>query len=190
MNTMQDIAISTYAIDPSHSRMGFTVRHLGFSKVRGAFEQFEGTMAFDPEDLETLEAEATIQADSVTTNDDKRDEHLRSADFFEVDEYPTIDFKSKAVKDADGDTFTLVGDFTLHGVTKTIELEGEFLGAGRDPFGNEKIALEAKTTINRKDFGLNWNAALETGGVLVSDKVDIVLEVQGVLQEENTDERS
>lgn len=182
METTQDVALSTYAIDPSHSRLGFTVRHMGFSKVRGAFEQFEGTLQLDPDNLESIQADATIQADSITTNDEKRDEHLRSADFFEVENYPTITFKSTEVRDVDGSTFTIVGEFTLHGVTKTLELEGEFLGAGRDPFGNDKVALEARTTINRKDFGLNWNAALETGGVLVSDKVDIELEIQAALQ--------
>ncbi len=185
MYTTQDVALNTYAIDPSHSRLGFTVRHLGFSKVRGAFEQFDGTLHLDPEDLESLEAEAVIEADSVTTNDEKRDEHLRSADFFEVDNYPTITFKATDVKDVDGSTFTLVGDFTLHGVTETLELDAEFLGAGRDPFGNDKIALEARTTINRKNYGLNWNAALETGGVLVSEKVGIELEIQAVLQDED-----
>lgn len=182
MNTTQEVQINTYAIDPSHSRLGFTVRHLGFTKVRGAFEQFEGSLNLDPEDLSSVEAEAVIQADSITTNDEKRDAHLRSADFFEVNAYPTISFKSTGVEDVNGTNFTLVGDFTMHGVTKTLELEAEYLGAGRDPFGNDKVALEARTTINRKDFGLNWNAALESGGVLVSEKVDLELEIQGTLQ--------
>jgi len=184
MNTIQDVILHTYAIDPSHSRLGFRVRHLGFSKVRGAFEQFEGSLRMDPEDLSTLEADASIEASSVTTNDRDRDAHLHSGDFFDVETYPTITFRSTDVKDVSDSRFTLVGDFTLHGVTKSIELEGEFLGAGRDPFGNDKIALEARTTINRKEYGLNWNAALETGGVLVSDKVDIVLEIQAILQQD------
>jgi polyisoprenoid-binding protein YceI len=161
MNTTQDVILHTYAIDPSHSRLGFSVRHLGFSKVRGAFE-----------------------ASSVTSNDRDRDAHLRSGDFFDVETLPTITFRSTDVKDVSDSSFTLVGDFTLHGVTKSIELKSEFLGAGRDPFGNDKIALEARTTINRKEYGLNWNAALETGGVLVSDKVDIVLEIQAILQQD------
>ncbi len=184
MNITQDVTLHTYAIDPSHSRLGFVVRHLGFSKVRGAFEQFEGTLNMDPEDLSTLEAEAIVQSASVTTNDENRDAHLRSEDFFDVENYPTITFKSTDVKDVSDSSFTLVGDFTLHGETESIELEGEFLGSGRDPFGNDKIALEARTTINRKDYGLNWNAALESGGVLVSDKVEIVLEIQGILQQD------
>jgi polyisoprenoid-binding protein YceI len=185
MNTTQDVLVNTYAIDPSHSRLGFTVRHLGFTKVRGAFEHFEGSIGLDPEDLSTLDARATIQAESVTTNDEQRDEHLRSSDFFDVENHPEITFTTTVVRDVSGSTFTLVGEFTLHGVTRTIELEGELLGAGRDPFGNEKIALEARTRINRKDFGLNWNAALETGGVLVSEKVDLELDIQATLQEED-----
>jgi polyisoprenoid-binding protein YceI len=184
MITTQEAIINTYAIDPSHSRVGFTVRHLGFSKVRGAFEQFEGSIRMQPNDPSTLEADATIQATSITTSDAGRDKHLRSADFFEVETYPTITFKSTEVKDVSGTTFTLVGEFTLHGVTKTVALEGEILGAGRDPFGNDKVALEARTTINRKEFGLNWNAALETGGVLVSERVAIALEIQAVLQQD------
>lgn len=185
MQTTQDVLVHTYTIDPSHSRLGFTVRHMGFSKVRGSFEQFEGTVHLDPEDLSTLEAEGTIRADSITTSDEKRDAHLRSEDFLDVENHPTITFTSRDVKDVDGDTFTLVGDFTLRGVTRTIELEAEFLGAGRDPFGNDKIALEARATINRKNYGLNWNAALEAGGVLVSEKVDLELEIQAVLQDED-----
>ncbi len=182
MATDQKTAIGTYTIDPSHSRMGFTVRHLGFSKVRGAFEQFEGTVKLNPDDLSSLEADGTIQAESITTNDTKRDEHLRSVDFFDVDNHKTITFKATGVKDVSGNSFTLLGEFTMRGVTKTLELEAEFLGSGRDPFGNDKIALEARTSINRKDYGLNWNAALEAGGVLVSDKVDIELEIQADLQ--------
>ncbi len=184
MNTLIEKDLQTYVIDPSHSRLGFTVRHLGFSKVRGSFEQFEGVIRMAPDDLSTLEAEATAQTASVTTNDSKRDDHLRSADFFQADQYPTITFKSTEVRDISGNSFTLVGEFTLRGVTKTIELKGEYLGSGRDPWGNEKVGFEARTKINRKDYGLNWNAALETGGFLVSDEVEISIEVQAALQAE------
>jgi len=183
-STAQDIQVNTYAVDPSHSRLGFTVRHLGFSKVRGSFENFEGIVRLDPDDLSTIEAEGTAQTASITTNDEKRDAHLRSADFFDADKYPTITFKSTGVKDVDGSRFTLIGELTMRGVTKEVEFEGEYLGAGRDPLGNDKIALEARTTINRKDWGLNWNAALETGGVLVSEHVDLELEIQAVLQDD------
>lgn len=181
MNNVQS-SVATYAIDPSHSRLGFTVRHLGFSKVRGAFEQFEGVVEVDPNDLSTLKANGVGHASSITTNDAKRDEHLRSPDFFEAEVHPQLTFKSTGIKDVSGNEFTLVGDLTMRGVTKSIELKGEFLGTGRDPFGNDKVALEARTTINRKDYGLNWNAALETGGVLVSEKVDIELEIQANLK--------
>lgn len=184
MATPTEKAIQTYSIDPAHSRLGFTVRHMGFSKVRGSFEQFEGTIRMTPDDLATLEAEATIQTQSITTNAQDRDEHLRSADFFEVDTYPTITFESTEVRDVSGNSFTLVGELTMHGVTKTVELEGEFLGAGTDPWGGTRVAFEAGTRINRKDFGLNWNQVLETGGVLVSEKVDITLEVQAVQEQE------
>lgn len=177
-------AIQTYAIDPAHSRLGFTVRHMGFSKVRGSFEQFEGIVHLASDDLASLEAEATVQTRSITTNAEDRDEHLRSADFFEVDSHPTITFKSTAVRDVSGSTFTLVGDLTIRGVTKTVELEGEYLGEGLDPWGGTRVAFEAETTINRKDYGLNWNQMLETGGVLVSEKVDIILEVQAVQDQE------
>lgn len=183
MSTLTENAVQTYTIDPSHSRLGFAVRHLGFSKVRGSFEQFEGTIRMKGGDLSTLEAEATIQAGSITTNDAKRDEHLRTADFFLVEEYPTITFKSTGVKNVSGTRFTLVGEFTLRGVTKTIELEGEYLGEGKDPWGNTKVAFEATTTINRKDYGLNWNAVLESGGFLVGDTVELTLEIQAAQQQ-------
>lgn len=179
-NTDQTTALKTYTVDPSHSRLGFTVRHLGFSKVRGAFEQFEGTVHMQPGDLSTLEASAAVQTQSITTNDAKRDEHLRSEDFFEVETYPTITFESTDVRDVSGDTFTLVGEFTMHGVTKTIELDGELLGEGTDPWGGTRVAFEASTKLNRKEYGLNWNAVLESGGVLVSDSVEITLEIQAV----------
>lgn len=184
MTTRTEDVIQTYTIDPAHSRLGFTVRHMGFSKVRGSFEQFEGAVYMDSDDLATLEAEATIQTQSITTNEEDRDEHLRSADFFDVDTYPTITFESTEVRDVSGDAFTLVGELTIRGVTKTVELEGEYLGEGTDPWGGTRVAFEAETTINRKDYGLNWNQVLETGGVLVSENVDIRLEVQAVQQEE------
>ncbi len=182
METTTKTTLSTYTIDPSHSRFGFVVRHLGFSKVRGSFEQFEGSLQLDPSDLSTLRADATVQATSITTSDEKRDTHLRSADFFEVVRFPTITFKSKEVKNVSGDAFTLVGDFTLHGVTKPIEMKAEYLGEGKDPWGGTRVAFETRTKINRKEYGLNWNAVLETGGLLVSDEVEIVLEVQAVQQ--------
>lgn len=184
METLTEDTLQTYTVDPAHSRLGFTVRHMGFSKVRGSFEEFEGTVRMTPDDLATLEAEATVQSRSITTGADDRDEHLRSDDFFAVESYPTITFGSREVRQLSDDTFTLVGDLTIRGVTNTVELDGEYLGEGTDPWGGTRVAFEAETTINRKDWGLNWNQMLEAGGVLVSEKVNISLEVQAVLEEE------
>lgn len=184
MSALTQTGLQTYAIDATHSRVGFIVRHLGFSKVRGSFEQVEGIVRFDGSDLLTLQTEATIQAASITTNEPKRDAHLRSADFFETDTFPTLTFRSLAVQEVDGKGFTLTGELTMHGVTKTVELEGEYLGQARDPWGGTRVSFEARTKVNRKDYGLNWNVALEAGGLLVSESVEIILEIQAVLQQE------
>lgn len=180
----QDTALQTFTIDPAHSQVTFSVRHMGFSKVRGRFQELEGTVHVDPDDVESLEAKATIDADSINTGDEKRDQHLRSDDFFGAEEHPELTFESTEVKDVDGSTFTLVGDLTIRDVTRTVELDAEYLGQAQDPWGNTRVACEAQGTINRKDYGLNWNQVLETGGVLVGEKVDIRLEVQAVQQEE------
>ncbi len=184
MTTSVQPSLRTFTIDPQHSRLGFAVRHMGFSKVRGSFEEFEGTVRMSPDDLSTLEAKATVQTASITTGTEDRDEHLRSGDFFAVEEHPTITFESREVRDIDEDTFTLVGDLTIRGTTKPVELEAEYLGEGTDPWGGTRVAFEAETTINRKEFGLNWNQALEAGGVLVGTEVTIRLEVQAVQEEE------
>jgi polyisoprenoid-binding protein YceI len=183
MSTLTAAAVTSYAIDPTHSRMGFVVRHLGFSKVRGSFEQFEGTVEMESDALSTLRAEAAIQAASVNTNEPKRDAHLRSADFFETDTYPTLTFRSTEVRDVDGDTFTLVGELTMHGITRTVAFKAEYIGTSADPWGGTRVGFEATTKVNRKDYGLNWNVALEAGGWLVSEDVEIVLEVQAVQQQ-------
>ncbi|NNF57095.1 MAG: YceI family protein [Rhodothermaceae bacterium] len=186
MNTpTQTLVLQTYAVDAAHSRAGFTVRHMGFSKVRGRFETFDGTVRMAPGDLSTLEAEATLQTASIATGDAKRNAHLRSPDFFEAETYPTLTFKSTGVRDVDGDRFTLVGDLTMHGITKTVELDGEYLGEGTDPWGGTRVAFEAETTVNRKEWGLNWNTVLEAGGLLVSEDVTIELEIQATLQQDD-----
>lgn len=182
MATLTERDIQTYAIDPAHSRLGFTVRHMGFSKVRGSFEDFQGVVQLDPSDLSTFEAEATVRTASITTNDDKRDDHLRSDDFFAVEKHPTIAFETRGIGEVSGDAFEVEGDLTIRGTTKRVTLDAEYLGEGTDPWGGTRIALEARTKINRKDFGLTWNTVLETGGVLVSDDVELVLEIQAVLQ--------
>lgn len=180
----QTATVNTYSIDPSHSRVGFSVRHMGFTKVRGRFEKFEGTVQLDPDNLETLHAEAEIEARSITTNEPKRDEHLRSGDFLLVDEHPHLTFQAKEVKDVSGQRFTLTGDLSIRGVTKEVELTGEVQGVGQDPWGGTRVALEAETKINRKDFGVNWNQALEAGGFLVGEEVTITLDIQAVQQQD------
>ena len=181
-NTTQDVAVQTYSIDPSHSEVGFVARHLGFTKVRGRFETFEGTIRMEPGALDTLEAEARIEAGSITTNEEKRDAHLRSGDFFLVEEHPQLTFKSTGVRDVSGSNFVLEGDLTIRGVTKRVTLQAEFLGEGKDPWGGTRVGFTAHTKINRKEYGVNWNAVLETGGFLVSDEVELRLEIQAVQQ--------
>lgn len=189
MNTLtKQVALDTFEIDSAHSRLGFIVRHLGFSKVRGSFEAFEGTVRIDGNDLATLEAEATIETASISTNEEKRDAHLRSEDFFDAENHPTLTFRSTEIGDVDGNSFKMKGHLTMRGVTKEVELLGEFLGEGPDPWGGTRIGLEARTLINRKDFGLNWNVALEAGGFLVGEDVEIVLEIQAVKASSSSDQ--
>lgn len=182
--TTSQAGVQTYAVDPSHSQVNFTVRHMGFSRVRGRFESFEGTVRMNPEALATLEAEATIEVASVNTGENKRDDHLRSDDFFAADQYEHIRFRSTGVRDASAQQFTLVGELTIRDVTKAVELDAEYLGAGQDPWGGTRVAFEAETTINRKEYGLTWNQVLEAGGVLVGEDVTIKLEVQAVQQDD------
>jgi len=174
---------ATYEVDVAHSSVQFKVRHLGFSKVTGRFKAFEATLHVDPSRLSTLEAGAVIQTASVTTGTDQRDEHLRSADFFDVETYPELTFKSRGVEKVDGDTLTLVGDLTIRGVMKPVGLNVAYEGQATDPWGGERVAFTATTKINRTDFGLTWNQVLEAGGLLVSEEVEIILEVQAVKQE-------
>ena len=170
----------TYELDPAHSEIGFRVKHLGISTVKGSFAEGAATISFPSTDLAEMKVEGTVAAKSIDTNNADRDEHLRSADFFDVEQHPTITFTSREVTpEADG-RFTLKGDLTMRGVTRQIELSGEYLGTAVDPWGNQKVAISAEGTINRKDFGLTWNKALEAGGVLVGENVTIVLDVQAV----------
>lgn len=174
------IPAGTYVIDTSHSTVGFNVRHAGIAKVRGAFNEFEGNVVV-AEDFADSSAQVTIQTASIDTRNEARDQHLRSADFFDVASHPTMTFSATGVAGG-GEDFSLRGDLTINGVTRPVEFEVEYNGAAVDPFGNERVGFEAETVINRKDFGLTWNAALEAGGVLVSDKVAIVLEVSAIKQ--------
>lgn len=177
---MQTIPAGTYAIDTSHSEVSFSVRHAGIAKVRGRFEEFEGAVVVG-ENLAASSATATIVASSVDTGDSTRDNHLRSGDFFNVETRPTWTFVSNGVR-ADRGDLVLLGDLTINGVTKPVELEVDYNGTAVDPWGQQRVGFSAATEVNRKDFGLTWNVALEAGGFLVGDKVKIALEVSAVKQ--------
>jgi polyisoprenoid-binding protein YceI len=169
-----------YTLDAAHTRLGFVARHAMVTKVRGAFNEFEGKALIDGENPENSSARVTIQAASIDTRNAQRDEHLRGNDFLDLATYPTITFVSTAIRHVGGTDFEVDGDLTIRGVTRAITLPLEFQGAAKDPFGNDRIGFEGSVTINRKDFGVTWNAALETGGVLVSDKIVLELEVSAV----------
>ncbi len=169
---------TTYAIDASHSQVGFSVKHMMFSTVRGDFRVFEGTIVVDNDNPANSSVDVTIDASTITTGDLKRDEHLRSADFFDVETYPTITFKSTSIDFKDVEDFTILGELTMHGVTEPVKIKAEQTGEGTNPWGVDVVGFEGTTKVNRKDFGLNWNAALEKGGVLVGDEIKISLEIQ------------
>ena len=169
----------TYTIDPSHSRIGFVARHAMVTKVRGSFEEYTGTAAIDGANPSASTLDVDIKAASINTRNADRDAHLRSADFFDVETYPTIDFVSTGVRYEGGD-FLVDGVLTMHGVTKPVTFELEFGGFGTDQWGNFKAGATATTVVNREDFGLTWNAALETGGFLVADKVVLEFEVSAI----------
>lgn len=178
MAIVNGLTAGTWAIDPSHSEVGFTVRHLMVSKVRGSLSGVAGSITVT-DDSATVNA--TIDAATINTRDENRDGHIKSADFFDVENHPTWTFTSTSFT-GKGSDFTLVGDLTLRGVTKSVTLDVEFVGVNTDPWGNTKAGFEAKGEINRKDFGVEWNAPLETGGVLVGEKVNIELNIQAALQ--------
>lgn len=169
----------TYAIDRTHSEATFQVRHL-ITKVRGNFADFEGTVSFDEATPEQSSVNFTIQAASINTSVADRDKHLRSDDFFAVEKYPTITFTSTGIAAKGGNEFDVTGNLTMRGVTKSIVIPVSLLGSAVDPWGNQKVAFEGEVTLNRKDYGLNWNAALETGGFLVGDEVKVQLSIQAV----------
>ena len=172
------MSTTIWNLDPTHSELTFKVKHLMISNVKGSFTKFNAKIEGD--DFETSKITATVDATSVFTNSADRDGHLKSADFFEVETYPELKFESTSITKTDDGEYTLTGDLTIKGITKSVELDVEFGGFMKDPYGNEKSGFSFEGKINRKDFGLNWNAALETGGVLVSDEVKIAAEVQFV----------
>ncbi|MEZ4294673.1 MAG: YceI family protein [Polyangiaceae bacterium] len=171
------MALASYTIDPSHSAVAFAVRHMVVAKARGRFTRFSGSFAFDAEDHGKSHVEVTIEAASIDTHEAQRDGHLKSADFFDVENHKEITFKSKKITGS-GSDLKVTGDLTIRGVTHEVTLDVEHHGGGKDPWGNERIGFSAKTNINRKDYGLTWNQALETGGVLVSEKVEIEIDVE------------
>jgi len=173
------LTAGTWAIDASHTEASFSVRHAGISKVRGTVAVTAGTVTVG-ESLEDLAITATLDPSTVTTGDANRDGHLKSGDFFDVEKFGEWTFVSTGVRAEGDDEYVVVGDLTIHGVTRPVELAAEFTGTATDPFGNLRAGFSASVTISRKDFGLTWNAALEAGGVLVSDKVVIALDVSTI----------
>ena len=169
-----------YQLDVAHTRLGFVARHAMVTKVRGSFKEFEGHAHLDAADPSKSSAEVTIQVASVDTGQEQRDAHLRNSDFFDAENYPTMTFKSTSAEKVDDNTYRLTGDLTVKDTTKPITIDFEFTGTAKDPYGNLRAGFEGQATINRKDWGLNWNAALETGGFLVSDKVVLEFDVSAV----------
>jgi polyisoprenoid-binding protein YceI len=174
---------SIYTLDPAHTTVEFVVRHLMITKVRGRFTAFDGQIELAPGSDLPRSITATIDAASIDTREPQRDAHLRSADFFEVEKYPHLTFESTRVAGT-ADEFTIYGRLTIHGITRDVKLTGSFEGRATDPWGGTRVGYEAHTTINRKDFGLAWNAALETGGVVVGDEVRIELNVEAILAQD------
>ena len=170
---------ATYAIDKDHTTIGFKIRHL-FSKVEGRFDDFQGTIEYEPGTPDMWKTEAVIQAASINTHVAQRDKHLRSKDFFDAEQYPTMTFKSTGVKNATAEGGQMEGLLSIHGVERPVTLSLQIHGAGKDPWGNVRAGFTATTRINRKDFGLTWNEVIEGGQLLVGDEVDITLEVEGI----------
>jgi len=170
----------TYTIDPVHSRIGFVARHAMVTKVRGSFDEFEGSGSFDAANPADSKLQLTIKAASIDTRNADRDAHLRSNDFFDMDTYPEITFTSTSVEQVGEVRYRVTGDLTIKGVIRPVAVELEYTGSAVDPYGNQRIGFEGTTTVNRKDWGVNWNAALEAGGVLVSENVTLEFDVSAI----------
>jgi polyisoprenoid-binding protein YceI len=170
----------TYTLDPTHSRIGFVARHAMVTKVRGTFKEFEGSGYFDAADPANSKLQLTIKAASIDTGNADRDAHLRSNDFFDMDNHPEITFSSTGVEQAGEDSYRVTGDLTIKGITRPVTVDFEYTGSAVDPYGNQRIGFEGTTTVNRKDWGVNWNAALEAGGVLVSEKVTLEFDISAI----------
>lgn len=173
--------LETWNIDVDHSEVGFAVKHLMVSTVRGSFRKVTGSIVIDSRNIERSHVEAVIDASSIETRQAQRDAHLRSPDFFDVENFPDLRFRSTRVEQTSADTLRVVGDLTIRGITRPVTLEVEQAGRSKDPWGGERTGFSATTRINRADFGLTWNAALETGGFVVGDEVKITLEIEAIL---------
>lgn len=182
MTTVTERTRTTWTIDPAHTSVGFSVKHLMITTVKGRFAGVKGTVTIDEEDLAGSEVEVTIDASSIDTRESQRDAHLRSADFLDVETFPAIMFKSRQISDVAGDSFKVIGDLTIRGVSREVVLDVTSEGRAKDPWGGDRAAFEATTKIKRSDFGLTWNQALETGGVLVGDELKISLDLQVIRQ--------
>jgi polyisoprenoid-binding protein YceI len=175
--TSIDQLTGDYTVDPAHSRIGFVVRHAMVTKIRGAFNDFDAKLHIDAADPSKSSASVVIQATSIDTRNADRDAHLQSNDFFGMDEHPTITFQSTSAEKLDDETYRLSGDLTIRGETKPVSIDFEFLGAVNDPMGNFRVGFEGSVVVNRKDWGISWNAPLEAGGLLIGEKVTLELEL-------------
>jgi polyisoprenoid-binding protein YceI len=179
MTTLQSpVQTRTWTIDPAHSLAEFSVRHMMVSTVKGRFTDLSGSIVFDPQDLSRSSVQAEIKATSITTHDEQRDAHLQSPDFFDAARFPTLTFKSTRVEPVSAERVKIYGDLTIRDTTREVVLDAELNGQGTNPWGKQVIGFSAHTQLNRKDFGLNWNVALEAGGVLVSDTIKVSLEIE------------
>jgi polyisoprenoid-binding protein YceI len=176
----EQLTSGTYTIDPSHSHIGFVARHAMVTKVRGSFNEFEATAQIDADDITRSSAQVSINVDSIDTRSEQRDGHLRSNDFLDIANHPQITFVSTSVTPVSKDVVRVTGDLTIKGESRPVTVDFTFEGAATDPFGNQRVGFEGSVVINRKDWGITWNAALEAGGVLVSDKVTLEFEISAI----------
>ncbi len=175
------IPTGTWSVDPSHSKVGFSVKHMGIATVRGEFGQFEGTLELG-EDLSTAKAHGTVKVQSIDTSEPQRDDHLRSPDFFDAAQYPELRFESTSIEALDDEEFRITGQLTIHGVTNEIVLHADVLGTDTDPYGNERVGLEITGKLSRADYGMKFNQVLGSGNMLVGDKVSLALDISAVKQ--------
>ncbi|CAM5678333.1 YceI family protein [Streptomyces sp. NPDC005930] len=184
MTATADLSTLTgdYTVDPAHTTIGFTARHAMVTNVKGKFLDFTGTLHLDGADPSRSTASLDITMDSIDTGSPDRDGHLKSADFFNTGEYPTMTFRSTKAESLGGDDYRITGDLSILGTTRPLTIDLEYYGAAKDPFGNERVGFEGKAEIKRSEWGLTWNAALETGGVLVSDKIKLNFDISAIRQ--------